>query len=404
MHSTTLRAGLLLLALLLLPFNIEIQLAEFGGFSDLQHRVSIFLFDAPLVLLTAVSVPLLLKTRRGPLRTFLLASGALVIMTGIALAVHPSARGFQMLLRLVVNLVVPALTWAALPREWQRVLAAAFVAAAVLQTAIGIGQVVRGETLGLTFLGENPPLLPFGDALGAKGTFVHPYMLAGFALIACGAAIVAYLDLRERAWLMALAVVAVPIGLTYSRMSVLAVVAITIVLVAGWFGSKRWTMPALIALLVGLGIPGLLTFDAWIGKAEPVPAETGLDAVTNFRGTFTDQALDLISDEPLVGVGPGLYVLALEERLEVDTEEEVFPVHNVPLLVAAEGGLPAGVLATALLAGLGLVAVRGGTGTLVLFLAYLPFLLLDHFPYDNFQGLTMTGLWTGMILGETQHA
>ena len=403
MHSTTLRGGLLLLAVLLLPFNVEVQLAEYGGFSDLQHRVSFFLFDIPLLLLAVVSVPSLLKLRPGPLRATAWGIGALVALTALALAVHPSARGFQVLARLVMNLAVPALTWAALSRGWQRGLGGALAGAAVLQTAIGIGQVVRGETLGLTFLGENPPLLPFGDALAAKGTFVHPYMLAAFALLACGAAIVAYLDLQERAWLVALAVVAVPIGLTYSRMSALAVVGVGIALVIASIKRGGWAAHALIALLLGLGIPALATVDAWVGKAKPVPAETGVDAVTNFRGTFTEEALDLISDEPVVGVGPGLYVLALEKRYGTGAEEEVFPVHNVPLLVAAESGIPAGVLATVLLACLGWAALRAGTGPLVVFLAYAPFLLLDHFPYDNFQGLTMTGLWAGMILGELHH-
>ena len=403
MHRSALRGGLLLLAVVLLPFNVEIQLAEYGGFSDLQHRVSIFLFDIPLVLLTLASVVPLLKVRPGALRPALMLGAALVALTAIALLVHPSARGLQMTLRLVVNLIVPAATWAALPRGWQRGLAAGLIGSAILQTAIGIGQVVKGETLGLTFLGENPPLLPFGDALGAKGTFVHPYMLAGFALIACAAAVVAYLDLRERAWLVALALAAVPIGLTYSRMSAVAVFAIAVVLVAARFRKELRTLPALAALLLGLGVPALATFDAWRGKAEPVPAETGLDAVTNYRGTFTDQALDLIAEEPAVGVGPGLYVLALEERQIVASGEEVFPVHNVPLLVAAESGIPAGVVVTAALLALGLVAVRSGTGATVVYLAYLPFLLLDHFPYDNFQGLTMSGVWVGMILGETQH-
>ena len=404
MHHSALRGGLLLAAVVLLPFNVEIQLAEYGGFSDLQHRVSIFLFDIPLVLLAVVSIAPLVKTRQGVLRAFLLLGVVLVGLTAIALAVNPSARGVQMTLRLIVNLVVPASTWASLPRGWQRGLAAALIGSAVLQSAIAVGQVVRGETLGLTFFGENPPLLPFGDALGAKGTFVHPYMLAGFALLACGAAIVAYLDLRERAWLAALAVAAVPIGLTYSRMSAVAVFGIAVVLLVARFRKEVSTLPALVALLIGLGVPALATFDAWRGKAEPVPAESGVDAVTNFRGTFTDQALDLIAEEPAFGVGPGLYVLALEERLGTTSAEEVFPVHNVPLLVAAESGIPAGALLTAMLVLLGSIAVRAGPGPLAVFLAYLPFLLLDHFPYDNFQGLMLSGVWVGMILGEVHHS
>lgn len=397
MRSETARGGLLLVAILLLPFNVEMQLAEYGGFSDLQHRVSLFLFDLPLVLLTVLVAVSLPRARiAGPPTTFLVGMGVLLLLTAIAVAVHPSARGLQVVMRLVVNLAVPAIAWATISPRWQRRAVGVFAGAAVLQTVIGVGQVLRGETLGLTFLGENPPLLPFGDRLSAKGTFVHPYMLAAFALVAAGLAIGAYLDKRERAWLPILALCAVPIGLTYSRMSVLAVAGMVIVLLYGWFRYRRWTMPALAALLLGLGIPGLLTVDAWIGKAAPVEADTGVDAVTNYRGTFTEQAVELMRQEPLAGVGPGLYVIALEDRL--DLEGEVFPVHAVPLLVAAETGVLAGVLVAAGLVWLGWVAFAAGTVGGVLYLAYLPFHLLDHFPFDNFQGLTMTGLWIGAIL------
>ena len=68
-----------------------------------------------------------------------------------------------------------------------------------------------------------------------------------------------------------------------------------------------------------------------------------------------------------------------------------------PLLVAAEGGIPAGVLTTALLLAAGWRAYVGGRAGLALYGAYLPFVVLDHFPYSVPLGLIVTGIWLGVI-------
>ena len=98
-----------------------------------------------------------------------------------------------------------------------------------------------------------------------------------------------------------------------------------------------------------------------------------------------------------MGVGPGRYVLELEERKDVPRGVEVQPVHNVPLLVAAENGVPSAVVLGLALVLLGLHAWRRGPPARALYAAYLPFLFFDVLPYGNVQGLAVTGFWLGLL-------
>jgi hypothetical protein len=57
----------------------------------------------------------------------------------------------------------------------------------------------------------------------------------------------------------------------------------------------------------------------------------------------------------------------------------------------------AGLLMAAVLVALGWQAWRGGLLAMAVFFGYLPFTLLDHFPYTFPQGLAMTAVWIGAL-------
>jgi O-antigen ligase len=110
----------------------------------------------------------------------------------------------------------------------------------------------------------------------------------------------------------------------------------------------------------------------------------------------------LITHHPVLGVGPGRYILALAQQAKVETDRTVGvfkPVHNLPLLAAAEGGILAGLAMVAFLLVLGWRALRTGLPTLAVYLALLPFLMLDHFAYTLPQGLVVLGFWVGFLDG-----
>jgi O-antigen ligase len=159
-------------------------------------------------------------------------------------------------------------------------------------------------------------------------------------------------------------------------------------------------LPAILALCVGAAIPALVWRDGWVSRTQQsVTARSGSQLTTD-RGWLIHEANVLIREHPVVGVGPGRYVLALRDKYHREPNQKVGvfkPVHNLPLLLTAEGGIPAGLAMTLLLVVVGWQAFRSGRLALALYVAYLPFALLDHLPYSFPQGLILTGLWLGVL-------
>ena len=107
----------------------------------------------------------------------------------------------------------------------------------------------------------------------------------------------------------------------------------------------------------------------------------------------------MIAADPLIGVGPGREMQALR-ALQARSPEKVTllnAVHDVPLTVAVESGVAGFAVVTLLLAVAGYRAVRGGAPALAIFVGYLPFVVLDHFPYSYQHGLVLTAVWLGAI-------
>jgi len=114
----------------------------------------------------------------------------------------------------------------------------------------------------------------------------------------------------------------------------------------------------------------------------------------NRLSTIT-QALPLIAAEPLLGVGPGRTMVALRDQAErvPGSVTELNPPHDVPIAIALEAGMPAGLVALALLVALGRRAWRRGTAAVLGYAVLLPYLILDNWPYTTGAGLIILGLW-----------
>ena len=95
-------------------------------------------------------------------------------------------------------------------------------------------------------------------------------------------------------------------------------------------------------------------------------------------------------------------MIALKQRFRVESDRSVGifkPVHDVPLLVTAEGGLAAGLVIAMLIVGLAWRSLRAGPVALALYVCLVPYLLLDHFDYSFPQGLVITGVWLAVLDG-----
>jgi len=326
---------------------------------------------------------------RSLLATVTVALGAVLL---VALVAHPSPRGVELAVRVVAAAATADLIRRIEGAAAQRRVLGVVVVVGVVQAVLAMAQSVNGGPLGPAGLELDGPLYPFGSSFAGRGGLGHPYHLACLLAVACGAAA---LGVRRHArpgfWAAGLAICATGIGVTFSRTGVLGLAAVVVVGVVG--GLRRHDRRCALvvgAVVVGLAV-GMAAFgDGWTTKSA---ASVDGEQVDSGRRARAAEAIDLTAEHPLVGVGPGRYVIALEQT----GADELLPAHNLALHEAAEGGLVAGVLAAC---AFGLLALRSfgrGTDALLVFLPLAPFFVLDAFPYAFGVGLALSGIWLGLL-------
>jgi hypothetical protein len=322
--------------------------------------------------------------------------GVVVVMVAALLA-HPSLRGGQTIFRLLGAVIVAGVI-SDLRAGAERAMAVAALAAwTMVQTALAVVQKVQGHDIGLQRLGEFTfPFYRFASGvLAPQGTMIHPYLLAGLAVLAGSIMTWVVVVDRRRLWWAVTAIAIAPLAFTYSRAGLLGYVLVLGCVGLAALQRRGRYLAAALALVVGMAVPLTVWGGGWTQRAK----DTTGTAVDTGRGVLIRQSFFIIRHHPLLGVGPGRYVIDLRNR-HVDTSKTGHvhkPVHNLPLLAAAEGGVLAGLLMAAMLVALGWEARRGGLPALAVFFGYLPFTLLDHFPYTFPQGLAMTAVWIGAL-------
>jgi O-antigen ligase/polysaccharide polymerase Wzy-like membrane protein len=374
-------AALSVFALLLPLMGLRMQLAPDTPLYHFLHG-----FDVPMILGTVAALSL---ARRGRPRLEAILGLALLSLVVIALLAHPSLRGLHFVGRLVT---AAALAWAVAligTTGERRVLVVALAAAAVLESIVSILQHQTGAPLGLWMIGEfADPLVYWGTSAAPRGTLSDGFVLAGLALVVSATVVrQALAAARPLPWLALAAVAAVPLGLSHSRTALLSLglVCVCLIPAARRSAVHRW---ALVALVLGAALPGLLALDGWVASA-------GRGAASD-RGALLAQAAALTATSPLVGVGPARYDDELAARPDLRTTARLEPVHSVPMLFAAESGIPAGIVTVLLLAALLARAARSGASTLMVAVALVPSIFLDQWPYTNTVGIALVGLWIGL--------
>jgi O-antigen ligase len=147
-------------------------------------------------------------------------------------------------------------------------------------------------------------------------------------------------------------------------------------------------------VVAGAFFVGVLAFgNGWFARAESTtaPGASASDIGTGRTERFRE-ALRLVKKEPIFGVGPGRYTIALESV----PYGELLPAHDAMLHEAAEAGVVGGVLTAALLLALALDACRAGANTMIVFGSILMFFLVDSYPYVFPAGIAFAGLWLGL--------
>ena len=375
-----------------------------GGDDDFNRRVTFQLFDLALALAGCSRIAALVAQIGNPFRA-LAATGrrsvtsalsmAITVLGVIALAVHPSPRGAELAARIGLGaLAAHALIVA--PTRWLVRVQAAIVITASAQALLAILQSAHGGPLDLRWFEFDGPLYPFGSSHAGRGGLTHPYHLAVVLEIGIAAALLALRRTSRRLpWLVAIAACSAGLGVTYSRAAAIGIAAACIVLVLPRRGaedrpSKRVYLFAAGAMLIGVAATGFTMGDGWYARTS---TSTSISAADSGRLDRAREAIDLIEDKPIAGVGPGRYAIELAER----GDGAPLPAHNIVLHVAAEAGVLAGA-AIALIALL--LAARyfsAARETAAAFVLLVPYFIFDAYPYVFPVGLFITALWIGLL-------
>jgi O-antigen ligase len=234
---------------------------------------------------------------------------------------------------------------------------------ALLNACLISGLLVVGFGIVWYFRGSEPGFY----ATVLVGPFGYPNAMAGFLLLAGGAAVASVLGDRSRPERAAAVVgcVLFPAGLYLTRSRGAVLVACVGILIWAllererWW-ARRWLWGSTAALFVAGGLylmghrlVGLLWF-AWPGGATE-----GADTSVQWRLSILKWTWAMIRDHLWVGVGPGAFPVALTHYQQIPYTSGENP-HNLYLEIAAEYGLAVAILAgLALLICLGRAAMAG---------------------------------------------
>lgn len=371
-------------------WQFPIVLITFQADPLFNYRVQLLLSDVAVGALAAVCAWPVRFLRLPQVGRATLLWAGVCVMVAVAAAVHPSALAAQTLLRDLGTLAIAAVIAHRLAPNTLRPLAFVLAIGTLFQVALGVAQLLHRAPLGLAFLGEfADPLFQRGDALSPRGTLGHAYMLAALGLLSTALLIAAGLrSTGGRRWSGAAAALALPVGITFSRAALLAVLLLAVTLAR----VGMWRVVMLLAFVV-IATAAVVS-GGWLEQVDKTLVERPQDVPTS-RGTQVEQAIEFIQREPLFGVGPGSYLRALRE-VETDPARRASlqPVHDVPLLEAAEAGIPAGTFAAAIVVlALARAARRGPHGLVAV--VFVPFLVFDQFLVSEPQGLVLLGIWLG---------
>jgi hypothetical protein len=322
--------------------------------------------------------------------------GALLVVGGLlSLAVHPSFRGGLIVFRLIAGLGVIWMLAQFSKEEFVRQLALPLMIVAFIEGALAIAQLVTDTAILPAWSGAVAPMTIDGVARAA-GTLGHSHEMAVLGLIGVGLGVAAFRTVplrRRRLWLIPIAAAALPVAISFSRAVLVGAVLVVATLLWGMLRETRDWAPVLAAVSIGMAIPAVAFAGSWatrvehsIGGAE----ESGLNASIE----QLEQAWSLIETDWPLGVGPGRYSVALEERLDLEAQP-ANPIQSVPVYVAAEDGAVVGGLLVLMFLALAINAGRRSTENRVLFIAPLAVGVLDALLYVSPAGLLMSAWWLG---------
>lgn len=405
----------------------------FAHFASPATEWNALFVSATDLLLLALAAAVVFR-RRNRARLFALDTSALFLLLfiavlGLTIAWHGTAelslfRYAKLLLFLVFPLAVRAAFWGR-----SRMLIAIFLAVAVFESVLAVGQFFRQADFGLQWLGESPldstaagiAKIDVGRTKLARayGTFPHANALGAY-LVAALFFVWAAMARGKFLWVAGLFPIVFALFVTFSREAMLGLFA-GILFAAGCLAWRRranlsgtfrtGTIGFFVALALAFLVFGISLRQFWASRVVPSASERAVSE----RLFYLRSAFSMIRQHPVIGVGFGNFADALPEYVRprpVAVPSAAFPlwllqpVHNIYLLVAAEAGIFAAALFILFLGSILIRAIRNQDRASLPFVAAFAAMLaigvFDHFFLTIQQGALLFWFLAGIVMAEAE--
>ena len=181
------------------------------------------------------------------------------------------------------------------------------------------------------------------------------------------------------------------IATTFGRSGAIAVFAVAGLYAIAWIVRRKSDyLASSFAAFLPMSIGIAITWEGWGVRASETAAGEQWG-----REDLLQRAYEIIRTSPVLGVGPGEFAPTLA-RVGL-TPVDISIVLNVPVLVAAEYGIPVGIMFTAWLGLLGVVALLTSVRAAAIFVAIVPYLVFNHNLIVYGYGIALFGLWLAML-------
>lgn len=250
--------------------------------------------------------------------------------------------------------------------------------------------------------------LPDGlRVLRAYGTLPHPNVLAGFVLILLLGPVSFFMNKEKpnNLGLLLLVPGIALLALTFSRSAWLALIVFSLVLI---WKSKYLDRKRLVILLTVSALSFILALLPYrqLVAARTINTTSHAEEFSFIgRAWLNQEAMQMIGEHPLGGVGIGSFMIRLAARAGEGYVIE--PVHNIFLLVGAELGIPGMLIMLAFAASFAYRLFKTQDQNAILVSATIMGLgvisLFDHYLWTLPPSRLMLGLVLGLWAGQTLH-
>lgn len=296
-------------------------LALFGVAGALQFSIAIAqaLLTVSVICWIALMV---LERERFHIPSFALPLILYAVLTLMSTAFSPDPRASLMACKQMVLFLLVPVTFRFARGENAQTMVTVIVSFAAAAAAVGIFQF---GVLHYDNLGQRP-----------QGTLGHYMTYSGLLMLVIGTALARILfGQRDRLWAaLVVPALAVAIPLTFSRSAEVGACA-AVALLFLLKDKRLLAILPVVALIFFAVAPARVTdrFESIFNLKNP----TNLDRLVMLR-----EGAHMVKDHPVLGIGPNMVLPLYAQYREPDAVNAVNPhLHNVPLQIAAERGLPA---------------------------------------------------------------